>query len=198
MKKLGFTLAEVLITLVIIGVIAAMTVPVLMQNTEGQEYRSALKKAISAVNQALTLNYALDGLSAQDYTTAAELGSMLKSRMSVIDGDINSEFAGLASVTAGGNDSWTTADGAQFAITSNYTSAQGDTEGSICDAQNTTPCSTSTATGNLWIDVNGARKPNRETTSSTRPRDIYQAEIYSQKVLPFGTAAQEVMFDANR
>ena len=37
MKKLGFTLAEVLITLVIIGVIAAMTVPTLMNNTQGQE-----------------------------------------------------------------------------------------------------------------------------------------------------------------
>ena len=59
MKKLGFTLAEVLITLVIIGVIAAMTVPTLMNNTNAQEFRSALKKAISGANQALTLNYAL-------------------------------------------------------------------------------------------------------------------------------------------
>ena len=67
MKKLGFTLAEVLITLVIIGVIAAMTVPTLMNNTNAQEFRSALKKAISATNQALTLHYALEGSSAQDY-----------------------------------------------------------------------------------------------------------------------------------
>ena len=52
MKKLGFTLAEVLITLVIIGVIAAMTVPTLMNNTNAQEFRSALKKAISVANQA--------------------------------------------------------------------------------------------------------------------------------------------------
>ncbi len=34
----GFTLAEVLITLVIIGVIAAVTIPVVMQNTQKQEY----------------------------------------------------------------------------------------------------------------------------------------------------------------
>ena len=73
MKKLGFTLAEVLITLVIIGVIAAMTVPTLMNNTNAQEFRSALKKAISGVNQALTLNYALEGLAANDYTAAKDL-----------------------------------------------------------------------------------------------------------------------------
>ncbi len=194
MKKLGFTLAEVLITLVIIGVIAAMTVPVLMQNTEGQEYRSALKKSISAVNQALTLNYALDGMAAQDYSTGTDLGKMLQSRMSVIDGDVNSEFTAAAGAP---ESSWTTADGAQYII-NNFSTEDTDEEGSTCDAQNTKPCLASASKGNLWIDVNGARKPNQETKSSKRPRDIYQAEIYSQKVLPFGDAAQEVMFDANR
>jgi len=194
MKKLGFTLAEVLITLVIIGVIAAMTVPVLMQNTEGQEYRSALKKSISAVNQALTLNYALDGLAAQDYSSGADLGDMLKSRMSVIDGAVNDEFSTVAGTS---DSSWTTADGAQYII-NNFSSANSDEEGTTCDAQNTKACLATPTKGNLWIDVNGARKPNQETKSSRRPRDIYQAEIYSQKVLPYGAAAQEVMFDANR
>ena len=46
MKKLGFTLAEVLITLVIIGVIAAMTVPTLMNNTQGQENKTALLQIV--------------------------------------------------------------------------------------------------------------------------------------------------------
>ena len=43
-KKSGFTLAEVLVTLMIIGVIAAMTIPSLMQSTAQQEYRAAYKK----------------------------------------------------------------------------------------------------------------------------------------------------------
>ena len=51
MKKHGFTLAEVLITLVIIGVIGALTVPALIQNTQKQEYVSALKKAYSVLSQ---------------------------------------------------------------------------------------------------------------------------------------------------
>ena len=61
-KKSGFTLAEVLVTLMIIGVIAAMTVPSLMQSTAQQEYKAALKKSLSMMNQAITMNYALDGV----------------------------------------------------------------------------------------------------------------------------------------
>ena len=47
MKKinLAFTLAEVLITLGIIGVVAAMTIPSLMNNTQDTQYKSAYKKA---------------------------------------------------------------------------------------------------------------------------------------------------------
>ncbi|MBR6163762.1 type II secretion system protein [bacterium] len=48
----AFTLAEVLITLVIIGVIAAMTVPTLMNNTNNEEFVSKLKKAYSTLAQA--------------------------------------------------------------------------------------------------------------------------------------------------
>ncbi len=49
--KNGFTLAEVLITLGIIGVIAAMTVPTLIENTRNKEFQVRLKKAYSEWNQ---------------------------------------------------------------------------------------------------------------------------------------------------
>lgn len=46
-KIRGFTLAEVLITLGIIGVVAALTIPALMNNIQDQQYKSAYKKAFS-------------------------------------------------------------------------------------------------------------------------------------------------------
>ena len=53
MKKYSaFTLAEVLITLGIIGVVAAMTIPNLIANTNGAKYRSGFKKALSTLSQA--------------------------------------------------------------------------------------------------------------------------------------------------
>ena len=51
--KYGFTLAEVLITLVIIGVIAAMTIPTLINKTQDQEFKSQFSKAFSTVSQAI-------------------------------------------------------------------------------------------------------------------------------------------------
>ena len=51
-KRFGFTLAEVLITLGIIGVVAAMTIPNLIANTNGAKFRSQFKKSISTLSQA--------------------------------------------------------------------------------------------------------------------------------------------------
>ena len=50
--KSGFTLAEMLITLAIIGVLAAMTIPALINNTHKAENVVALKKAYETLNQA--------------------------------------------------------------------------------------------------------------------------------------------------
>lgn len=43
----AFTLAEVLITLGIIGIVAAITVPVIMNNAQDAQYKTAYKKAFS-------------------------------------------------------------------------------------------------------------------------------------------------------
>jgi len=53
--KNGFTLAEVLITLVIVGVVAAMTIPTLINNTKQKQYIVAWRKAFSEFSQALLL-----------------------------------------------------------------------------------------------------------------------------------------------
>ena len=51
--KKAFTLAEVLITLGIIGVVAAMTIPTLMTKIQNRQYATAYRKAYSTLNQAL-------------------------------------------------------------------------------------------------------------------------------------------------
>ena len=48
----AFTLAEVLITLGIIGVVAAMTIPTLMKTFQDMQYKTAYKKAYSILSQA--------------------------------------------------------------------------------------------------------------------------------------------------
>lgn len=51
----AFTLAETLITLGVIGVVAAITIPILMNKTNNKETITALKKAYSTLSQAYTL-----------------------------------------------------------------------------------------------------------------------------------------------
>lgn len=65
MKK-AFTLAEVLITLAIIGVVAAISIPSVISNSQQQEFKTGLRKAVSVLNSAITMNIALDGESPYD------------------------------------------------------------------------------------------------------------------------------------
>lgn len=53
-SKKAFTLAEVLITLAIIGVVAALTIPTLIKNFQDAQYKTAYKKAYSVASQAWT------------------------------------------------------------------------------------------------------------------------------------------------
>jgi prepilin-type N-terminal cleavage/methylation domain-containing protein len=200
MKKSGFTLAEVLITLVIIGVIAAMTVPTLMNNTNSQEFRSALKKAISALNQAVTMQYALEGTLLSDYSTAESVvQNVFSSRLNVI----NTGTASSTNWGASGNSGdekcasgkvFITADGIAYCVT-NYTSAGSATSGT-CDNAGNNPCATTASKPSIYIDVNGVKNPNKLTTLSSQPKDIYEAHLYAQRVVPFKAATQQVMYDA--
>ncbi len=60
-KNVGFTLAEVLITLGVIGVVAAMTIPTMMTNYAKHRTETKLVKFYSTINQALRLSVAENG-----------------------------------------------------------------------------------------------------------------------------------------
>ena len=70
MKKNGFTLAEVLITLASIGVVATLTLPALMTNTAEQQAKTALKKGINTLTEAAQMNQAIAGFDYASLTVA--------------------------------------------------------------------------------------------------------------------------------
>lgn len=216
-KRFGFTLAEVLITLGIIGVVAAMTMPTLMNSTQGAQYKAAYKKALSALSQAVTLNVALDEWSFADAdNNIYKLEDMFNSRMNVVrqeTGNTNikdskdntyqvavSAAGKLQGVTAGTpidiaatNTTLFFNDGIMFTYdpdaSTNCTNADGATP-KICKG---------------FIDVNGVKAPNRivqcDNSDATatkceikNPTDVYPVMFYDQTVLPNSVPARAVLY----
>ena len=118
MKKYGFTLAEVLITLMIIGIVAALTIPSVISNYQQQEFKTGLKKAVSVLNEAIQTNIAQDGETPYDNE---DLFSYIQKHMSVIKSGrtnwIIQEWSNDRSWgSAGANLTFYTTDGMRFEV----------------------------------------------------------------------------------
>ena len=94
----AFTLAEVLVTLGIIGVVSAMTVPTLMQNYQRQSYVTQLHKTYNEMSQAL-LRYQTDknaiNLTEAGMTSQDAVNDFIKTYFKTVQecGTVNSCFA---------------------------------------------------------------------------------------------------------
>ena len=209
-KRFGFTLAEVLITLGIIGVVAAMTMPTLINSTQGAQYKAAFKKALSAISQAVTLNVALDEVDFGDIDTTNTMTKILSQRMNVV----RTETAAVANytigntannVTNGANTTLFMNDGIMFQFPTN--------------AGQTTKCTKDTSVSGVsswnydrqkvcsgFIDVNGTKGPNKVVVCDnsntgtgtnckvTNPTDIYPVMFFDSTVLPSTDAARAVLY----
>lgn len=176
-KKSGFTLAEVLVTLMIIGVIAAMTIPSLMQSTAQQEFRAAYKKAVSMISQAVTLNYALDGIDASDKTGTAFFDIMTQ-RLNVLSSNASSQ-------------EMYTADGMWFKAGTTF----GGAVGSAAACNSNDGNQTTNICANVQVDVNGMKGPNKGTTATNRVFDIFTIAIYPQKALPANQTMGLILYE---
>lgn len=93
MKKNGFTLAEVLITLAIIGVVATLTLPALMTNTAEQQAKTALKKGINTMTEAVQMNQAIEGFDYSSLSSADTTKEDERSLYSILAKRTNLDYA---------------------------------------------------------------------------------------------------------
>ena len=199
----GFTLAEVLITLGIIGVVAAMTMPTLMNSTQGAQYKAAYKKALSAIAQGVTLNVALDGDDFSGATDGAGIKNILKERMNIVNGtneagSVPYETAPAILTQTATNYSLYFSDGIIFSFA-------GPGTGKVCsDPDNANDSGITNAEKCYgFVDVNGLKGPNKVVTCSNaqnadcvvkNPTDIYPVVFYDQTILPNSQAAKAVLY----
>lgn len=166
-KKTAFTLAEVLVTLIIIGVISAMTVPGLKRHAEMEEYAVGCKKAYSTLSNATKMvemehgdvkrwgkldkqqknlqkvyDYYSEKMNVIKYCQANTTGCWEQSTL------LTGENAGNNYGIETNAISFTTADGMHWSISGGdpETVGVGDApDGSII----------------VWADINGNKKPNQ-------------------------------------
>ncbi len=218
--KNAFTLAEVLITLGIIGVVAAMTMPTLMNSTQGAQYKAAYKKALSALSQAVTLNVALDEWNFADADNSTYvLKDMFESRMNVVRSACKTGCAETSNAI-------TDAKGNPYKVSVGSGALQGMTAGTIAEGNTTLffndgimftydPAAAihcTQADGATpekcygFIDVNGIKAPNRvvqcDNSTATdgtnceikNPTDVYPVVFYDQTILPSTIPAKAVLY----
>lgn len=94
-KKLtAFTLAEVLITLGIIGVVAAIIIPTLLNNSQTQQYTSAAKKTFSGLSNATNLILVDNGGNLSNIFSNANVVDTYSGKMNIIKKCSNSTAEG--------------------------------------------------------------------------------------------------------
>lgn len=145
-KLRGFTLPELLIILMILGLISALSIPILLTNVNEEEFITKSRRAISLMNQAARMQYALNG---NTYATVAEEGAynrqyvydnFFKKRFHIIsEGTI--EIEGIGSFPC-----VFTSDGIAYAIADDISK--------------------------VYVDLNGKKGPNRLTRTPTSFKDV--------------------------
>ena len=206
-----------MITLGIIGVVAAMTMPTLINSTQGAQYKAAYKKALSAISQAVTLNVALDEWNFADANTSTyKLEDMFKSRMNVVrtetgafagvktgDYTVSGDYNGLSATSTNttgttGNTTLFFNDGIMFTFPS-------DSAG--CTIDETLGANGRDKLCKGFIDVNGIKAPNKfvkcdnsdaqrgSSCVTKNPTDVYPVMFYDQTILPNSPAARAVLYN---
>ena len=205
-KRFGFTLAEVLITLGIIGVVAAMTMPTLMNSTQGAQYKAAYKKALSALSQAITLNVALDEVDFGDVdNNTYELENILKERMNVVRSTTDDAFGDdeyeIVNGIDGKNHGVTVQDGNVTLFMNDGMMFSYNPDEAINCTKDETIANAKVCMG--FIDVNGTKGPNKVIACDkgvddpcvvSNPTDIYPVEFFDTSVIPATAAAKAVLY----
>ncbi len=212
MKKCqAFTLAEVLITLAIIGVVAAITIPSVVSNSQQQEFKTGLRKAVSVLNSAITMNMALDGESPYENK---DLFNYLQKHMAIMETTkflerkfISYTITNLGTVDRNENAAFYTTDGMRFEFASHHgrwrdmplhesetikacNSTSSFYGGDTCNGcgsygLNSNPNGTTEPPCLIMVDVNGDKKPTPQNAfcldESCGQKNLYRVTLPAEK-----------------
>lgn len=196
--KSGFTLAEVLITLGIIGVVAAMTIPTLINNTQNAQLIVALKKDASIIYSAFS-NVLQDnggsvkGVFTGDIAASEAFKEAMKANLKYVKDCSGTNTYGGTGNGGSTDGCWASAN-KWFDINNNSKPSMDRPSLVLADGSflyfgiNTTDCSTDLSSvnynykrcGYIGIDVNGNKGPNIIS------KDIFSFSVLPDRIIPEG------------
>lgn len=165
MKK-GFTMAEVLITIGIIGLVAAITIPILIKNYQERQFKTAYKKAYSEISQIFAeaiYNQQLSRTQKSDINAINEEFGLLKTKLKVLHecnqkGVIEECWIEGDKVCGGGCATGNSSDG----IAKEGTGVLGQgREYCFIDISGRSWCTFHENENIFFVDTNGFKQPNR-------------------------------------
>ncbi|MDD3150358.1 MAG: prepilin-type N-terminal cleavage/methylation domain-containing protein [Candidatus Gastranaerophilales bacterium] len=193
MKKIGFTLAETLIVIAIIGIIASIVTPMLFGTTSDAELKAKWKKQYSDLSQATMMIIAdnggsLAGAFPGDNAGSENLKNAFASKLNIIK-DCSGTSSTWGGTGAGGSAEgcwhslWYRLNGTTLGTSTNPALILNNgcliyfrIDNSSCndDIGEYSRC------GQIIVDVNGFKKPN------TIGKDIYYINIITNSIIPVG------------
>jgi len=190
----GFTLAEILITLTVIGVVAALTIPTLLQNTQQAELKTAYKKSFGDFSQA-TIQIMNDNGS--NLIGLCNIMGNVNDSSNCLRNEYAKHLSYIKSCDSGTtygncwnkitdfhymNGDITTWGDRGSLILSNGAFIEIEAEGTNCQTPISWANNINNVCGLIMLDVNGYKKPN------IVGKDIYSMWIRPNRLIPFGTA----------
>lgn len=189
MHRKAFTLSEVMLVLSVIGVIAALTIPGIMQNTQNKQTVSKLKKSYSNLSQAFGALVSdnegeITGNIFTDAHSSADVINIFATKMNMLKvcGSGQGCFPDIMYKTLSGG-SWTNVNtsGKGTAILADgtlllFTKFAGD-----CSNNFGTGALENATCGYFGVDLNGATSPN------TSGRDLFFFEVTKSGIFPGGS-----------
>lgn len=197
-KIFAFTLAEVLITLGIIGIVAALTIPTILNYFQQQQFNSAWKKAFSELNEAVTrIKTENNGTIVATFSSRDDLRNVFIKYLKYVQTCDSGAALGncwpSTVKTLNPNAVISTADSNYMKLASRAVLADGvfiafnDSDASCGLTTGNTP--TGGICGSILVDVNGLNGPN------TYGKDIFNIWIQSNKIIPAGSGGDVFQSD---
>jgi len=204
-KRYALTLAETMVVLTVLGVLITTLTPIITYNSKKNEYRAGYQRAINTLNNAYAeyLRGGMDNGSSDTGELTAKVddpayigttnsdGVSMTSSSDIVNKilkkhvnslDITNDTTPFPGCNLSTGSLFYSGDGMRFCVMYSSCAANANYSDNTC--------------GEIWVDINGAKGPNRISVDLVRLGDIYPVIIMKDRFVPGSTSNETASTNA--